>query len=173
MNLLSVIEPRPGALLANRTGLEDARRVADVADLYLCPGPGFRVVDFGCGDGRVAVHLQKYFDDLWMVDESMDMLNLAAEKVPQAKIACSNGTDGQLDGLGAHLICVIDVLDRYFAVAGGNLLAGLANVLDPRGLLAVNGSDGASIRRMATRAGFRVLRAPSGDPRGLYVLELR
>lgn len=72
-----------------RTGREDAERLAAHAD------GAATVLDYGCGIGRVALHMAPRYGRLWAVDASPAMLAMAAERLagrPSVRLSRSTGT---------------------------------------------------------------------------------
>jgi 2-polyprenyl-3-methyl-5-hydroxy-6-metoxy-1,4-benzoquinol methylase len=59
---------------------------------------GAKVLDFGCGDGRVAIPLAELGYDVTAVDSSQRMLDRLAERAPDVTAVHAAG-----DGLAAHL----------------------------------------------------------------------
>jgi SAM-dependent methyltransferase len=51
-----------------------------------------RYLDFACGTGRVLKFGSRYFDEVMGIDISPDMLDVARERVPQARLLCVDVT---------------------------------------------------------------------------------
>lgn len=94
--------------VADPEAIHPLRRVSE--DAYWEPGraqadmlaavipDGAKVMDFGCGDGRVAIPLAELGYDLTAVDSSQRMLDRLAERAPDIATVQADA-----DGIAAHL----------------------------------------------------------------------
>jgi SAM-dependent methyltransferase len=57
----------------------------------LGPGNNGRVLDFGCGVGRLSLALRSYFDEVYGVDISEKMISLAKENTPSCTFLLNQG----------------------------------------------------------------------------------
>ncbi|MFD5509009.1 class I SAM-dependent methyltransferase [Streptomyces sp. NPDC127051] len=126
----------PGVLHPFRAISEDiywasGRNHADLLSTVLAPGS--RVVDFGCGDGRVAVPLQALGYSVIGVDAAPSIL---ARLSTDIRAELSNGTDllAALGGQADAIIC-IGVLPSRGYEAGAEIISGLRAALRHDGLL--------------------------------------
>ncbi|MEU3665761.1 class I SAM-dependent methyltransferase [Streptomyces virginiae] len=126
----------PAALHPFRAIAEDVywasgRNHADLLSTVLPAGS--RVVDFGCGDGRVAVPLQALGYSVIGVDAAPTILARLSTDV-QAEL--SNGTDllATLGGQADAIIC-IGVLPSHGRDAAADIINGLRLATRPGGLL--------------------------------------
>lgn len=108
--------------------------------------PGARVLDAGCGTGRVAIRLAELGYDCVGVDLDASMLDVARRAAPRLPWILADLSDlGDLDGGGVHAVREGGSFDMV--VAAGNVIpllapgtearavAGLAALLRPGGLL--------------------------------------
>lgn len=132
-----------GAIHPTRGISEDAYRASGQAQAELLaadiPG-GVKVMDFGCGDGRVAVPLRALGYDVTGVDSSPRMLAALAERAPDLTTFQSDGSD-----LGKHLgrrkmdaVYCLAVLIHHDYTTGAQLVANLRAVVKKGGLLALD-----------------------------------
>lgn len=98
---------------------------------------GARVMDFGCGDGRVAIPMAERGYDVTAVDASSRMLAALADRDPGITVFQSDGT-----GLGRHLgrrkmdaVYCLAVLIHHGYEDGAALIAALAKTVRKGGLL--------------------------------------
>ncbi|MET7795658.1 class I SAM-dependent methyltransferase [Streptomyces decoyicus] len=111
---------------------------------------GAKVMDFGCGDGRVAIPLRAMGYDVTGVDSSPRMLAALAERAPELPTFQSDGSD-----FGKHLgrrkmdaVCCLAVLIHHDYATGEQLVENLRAVVKKGGILALdwpisdNPSDG-------------------------------
>lgn len=98
---------------------------------------GCKVMDFGCGDGRVAVPLRELGYDVTGVDSSPNMLTALAERTPDMATFQSDGSD-----FGKHLgrrkfdaVYCLAVLIHHDYPTGEQLIANLRAIVKKGGLL--------------------------------------
>ncbi|MGW2048558.1 class I SAM-dependent methyltransferase [Streptomyces sp. NPDC001858] len=111
------------------------------ADLLAADIPdGVKVMDFGCGDGRVAIPLKAMGYDVTGVDTSPRMLAALAETDPDLATFQSDGGD-----FGKHLgrrkmdaVVCLAVLIHHDYDTGEQLIANLRSVVKKGGLLALD-----------------------------------
>lgn len=98
--------------------------------------PKGTVVDFGCGDGRVAIPLAKHGYRVIGVDASPNMVAALNTRDPSIPTLVSDGSDlaEQLDRKADAVICLA-VLIHHDYEGGRQILAGLREVLRPGGML--------------------------------------
>lgn len=94
------------------------------------------VVDFGCGDGRVAVPLRVYGVNVTAVDASPNMIDALLKRDPGMPCFVSDGTD-LVERLGHYVDAVIclAVLIHHGYEDGEQIVANLAAAVRPGGLL--------------------------------------
>jgi len=74
------------------------RLASELAD---CASHGAqRFLDFACGTGRVLKFGSRYFPDSTGIDISPDMLEVARQRVPQARLICRDVTRDSADDIG-------------------------------------------------------------------------
>jgi SAM-dependent methyltransferase len=110
-----------------------------------CPTPG-RVIDLGCGTGRIAIPLARAAHRVTAVDLSAEMLTVAGEKAAAAGV--------RLDRLQANIVELDGVRDRSFDYA--------ICVFATLGMMA-----GEAARRRVIDHAFRLLK-----PCGVFVLHV-
>jgi trans-aconitate methyltransferase len=140
-NAQRAIHPTGGMTPADyeASGRAQAQQVSELMWTYCIPHvPGEpRVADFGCGDGRVLKYVAEEFSDSWGVDASSAMLEKLVDRVPGVMTVQSDGTDGELDDLGADFIYSLAVFIHHDIDGGRRLIRGLANAVNPGGFLAL------------------------------------
>jgi len=120
------------------SGKTAAQQVANLAERsFPEKGSNIRIVDFGCGDGRILYWLAKRFDHVWGVDASQAMLDRLALTVPGANSLLSNGQDGKIKSIEPDLIYSSAVFIHHDHEAGKKMLLGLAESVDSGGILAL------------------------------------
>ncbi|MGH3584746.1 MAG: class I SAM-dependent methyltransferase [Pseudonocardia sp.] len=129
-----------GAIHPTRGISEDAYRASGQAQAKLLAADiptGSRVLDFGCGDGRVAIPLRAMGFDVTGADASPRMLAALADRDPDLTAFQSDGTD-----LGKHLgrrkfdaVYCLAVLIHHDYTTGEQLIANLRAVVKKGGLL--------------------------------------
>ena len=97
----------------------------------------WRVLDFGCGDGRVTCHLTDHFDEVWGADASIGMLDRLRTNCPDVRPVLWDGVNSSDRPVGEFdLICSFLCFLHHTYEDGSAMLAGLARALKPGGLLA-------------------------------------
>lgn len=97
---------------------------------------GCRVVDFGCGDGRVTIPLAALGYEVIGTDSSPNMLDRLAAANPTIPVLLTNGTD-----LAERLACKVDsvislaVLIHHSYESGERIIQGLRAAVRVNGLL--------------------------------------
>lgn len=106
------------------------------ADLATVLPDGCKVVDFGCGDGRVAIPLRALGYDVSAADASPTMLDRLLQYDPGMPTVVSDGTDlhGQL-GKKTDAVVALAVLIHHGYADCLNLLAGLREAVKLGGVL--------------------------------------
>lgn len=132
-------EADPAAIHPTRDVSEDAYRASGEAqaDLLAAVLPaGCRVVDFGCGDGRVAIPLRQAGYDVTGADGSQAMLDRLAERDPDMPWALSDGTDlAAVISKKADAVVSLAVLIHHSYEAGEAIIEGLRAAVRVNGLL--------------------------------------
>lgn len=102
--------------------------------------PGGKVLDFGCGDGRVAIPLSKLGYDVTGVDASPRMLAALTERAPALTAFQSDGSD-----FGRHLgrrkfdaVYCLAVLIHHSYETGEQLIGRLRAVVRKSGILVLD-----------------------------------
>lgn len=120
-----------------RTLAESGKNIHGEADLVESLDPGHRILDAGCGTGRVAIELARRGYDVIGVDSDPGMLTHAQAKAPelswaQADLANLPGTVAA----GFDLILLAgNVMIFLEPGTEGQVVTGLAGRLNPGGLL--------------------------------------
>lgn len=132
-----------GAIHPTRGISEDAYQASGQAQAELLAADipaGAKVLDFGCGDGRVAIPLKAMGYDVTGVDSSPRMLASLAERDPELATFQSDGSD-----FGKHLgrrkfdaVYCLAVLIHHDYATGAQLVANLRAVVKKGGLLALD-----------------------------------
>lgn len=117
----------------------DGARVHDEADLVRGLG-GERIVDAGCGTGRVAVELAKQGKTVVGVDNDADMLALARAKSDQVEWVLADLATVDLSDSFDVIVMAGDVLNYVSPGSEWSVVKNLANHLGPRGLLVCGAS---------------------------------
>lgn len=115
------------------SGAEQARMICELIRLYSPKAK--RVVDFGCGDGRVAKHLVNGALEVFGADASPAMVERLATNAPGVAGVVSNGIDGQLEPLEPDVIFSLAVFIHHSVADGQQLVRSLADAVRPGGLL--------------------------------------
>jgi 2-polyprenyl-3-methyl-5-hydroxy-6-metoxy-1,4-benzoquinol methylase len=131
----------PAAIHPLRGVSEDAywdsgRAQADMLATVL-PAGG-KVIDYGCGDGRVAIPLRAAGYDVTAVDSSQAMLDRLSERDPDMPVLLSRGTDlAEEYGKKADAIVSLAVLIHYSYADALDLIAQMRATVNGRGGLLV------------------------------------
>ncbi len=122
---------------------EDAYEASGLAQAELLATDipaGARVLDFGCGDGRVAIPMRRLGYDVTGADTSGNMLAALAERDPDLTTFQSDGSD-----FGKHLgrrkfdaVYCLAVLIHHDYETGEQLVANLRSVVKKGGILALD-----------------------------------
>lgn len=143
MNIDSVIkawdEADPAAIHPARGVSEDAYRESGEAQAELLATvlpKGCRVVDFGCGDGRVAIPLAELGYDVTGADGSQAMLDRLADRAPDMPTVLTDGTDlaDRLDKK-ADAVASLAVLIHHGYESAEQIITGLRTAVRANGLL--------------------------------------
>lgn len=98
--------------------------------------PGSRVVDFGCGDGRVTIPLRNLGFDVTGADASPTMLAALAENAPDLPQVQSDGTDlYEKLGRKQDAVVCLAVLIHHERTSALAILDGLCEAVRKGGLL--------------------------------------
>lgn len=146
MSIDSVIEAwddaDPKAIHPSRGVSEDAYRESGQvqAELLATAFPsGCKVVDFGCGDGRVAIPLADLGYEVTGADGSQAMLDRLAEAAPDMPAVHTDGTD-LYEKLGHKTDALVSlaVLIHHSYESGGRIIEGLRAAVRVNGLLVLD-----------------------------------
>lgn len=106
------------------------------ADLATVLPTGCKVVDFGCGDGRVAIPLRALGYDVTAVDASPTMLDRLHQHDPDMPTVVSDGTDLYAAlGKKTDAVVALAVLIHHSYADCLDLLAGLREAVKQGGIL--------------------------------------
>lgn len=98
--------------------------------------PGSKVVDFGCGDGRVAIPLRQLGFDMTGADSSLKMLAALAENDPDMPQVLSDGSDLYARiGRKVDAVVCLAVLIHHERASALTILDGLCQAVRKGGLL--------------------------------------
>ncbi|MFE2324605.1 class I SAM-dependent methyltransferase [Streptomyces sp. NPDC059385] len=132
----------PAAIHPARGISEDAYRESGQvqAELLATVLPaGSRVVDFGCGDGRVAIPLAGLGYDVTGADGSQSMLNRLHETAPDMAAVLTDGTDlARQLGKKADAVVSLAVLIHHTYESAEHIIAGLRAAVRVNGLLVLD-----------------------------------
>lgn len=110
------------------SGVDYAKRISAVLPA------GCHVLDFGCGDGRVALALADLGFTVTAADSSPRLLaDITDDRI---QTVLSNGTDLDIDPVDA-VVCIAVVI-HYDYESGKTLMGELAKVVKPGGVLVVD-----------------------------------
>ncbi|MFF3324954.1 class I SAM-dependent methyltransferase [Streptomyces sp. NPDC002889] len=135
-------EADPAAIHPTRSVSEEAYRASGEAQAELLATvlpKGCRVVDFGCGDGRVTVPLARLGYKVTAADGSENMLRRFREKSNSIPSVYSNGAD-LADKLGKKVDAVVSlaVLIHHSYEACEQIVTGLRAAVRANGLLVLD-----------------------------------
>jgi SAM-dependent methyltransferase len=135
-------EADPAAIHPTRGLSEEAYAESGAVQAELLAGvlpAGARVVDFGCGDGRVALPLAALGYDVTGADGSQAMLDRLAKRAPGMPAVRSDGTDlaAQLARKADALVCLA-VLIHHSYESAERILEGLRAAVRVNGLLVLD-----------------------------------
>ena len=140
---------------------------ADLAEFLLDGTDGRRVLDAGCGTGRVAIELARRGVSVIGVDADPQMLQTAREKAPElpwAQVDLADRADLDTAAPGVFDLVLLAGNVMIFLESGteGRVLANLADRLAPGGLLVAGFSLAAALSvetydALAAAAGLRPL----------------
>lgn len=135
-------EADPTAIHPSRGISEDAYAESGAvqAELLATVLPtGARVVDFGCGDGRVAVPLAALGYEVTGADGSQAMLDRLAARAPEMPAVQSDGTDlaSQLGRKADAVICLA-VLIHHTYESAERIIEGLRAAVRVNGILVLD-----------------------------------
>ena len=148
-------------------GERDAEALlADLGEAVV--GPDARVVEIGCGIGRLLVPLARRFRDVWGVDVSEEMVRLAGERlasIPNIRLLVNNGSDlADLPSGHFDFCCSLYALeyapDRWVVES---YLREAARVLTDGGILKIQ--VGGVYARSPYREAFDLARGPGAGVR--------
>ncbi|MFE0088774.1 class I SAM-dependent methyltransferase [Streptomyces sp. NPDC059016] len=130
----------PSAIHPTRGVSEDAYRESGEAQAELLATvlpEGCKVIDFGCGDGRVAIPLRQLGYDVTGADGSPRMLARIAERDPGMPVIETDGTDlaQQLGKKKTDAVVSLAVLIHHDYEACEQIVAGLRAAVKANGLL--------------------------------------
>jgi len=132
----------PAAIHPTRELGEDAYRASgqnQAALLGTVLPDGCRVVDFGCGDGRVAIPLRELGYDVVAADASQAMLDRLTERDPGMTTVTSVGTDlAAAIGKKADAVVSLAVLIHHDYESGEQIIEGLRAAVKANGLLVLD-----------------------------------
>ena len=112
----------------------DGVSVHDEAEL-VCRIGGERIVDAGCGTGRVAVELARRGKTVIGIDNDPDMLELARGKTDDVTWILSDLASVDLYGRFDVVVMAGDVLNYVNPGSESQIISNLARHLDPGGVL--------------------------------------
>ena len=135
-------EADPAAIHPTREVSEEAYQISGEvqAELLATVLPeGCRVIDFGCGDGRVAIPLRQAGYDVTGADGSQAMLDRLAERDSDMPWVVSDGLDlAAVIGKKADAVVSLAVLIHHSYEAGEAIIEGLRAAVRVNGLLVLD-----------------------------------
>ena len=117
----------------------EGARVHDEADL-VCVLDVERVVDAGCGTGRVAAELARRGKDVVGVDNDIDMLDLATAKSDEVRWVLADLATVDLEERFDLVLMAGDVLNYVAPGYESMVISNMARHLEPGGLFVCGGS---------------------------------
>ncbi|APE21399.1 MULTISPECIES: class I SAM-dependent methyltransferase [Streptomyces] len=135
-------EADPAAIHPTREVSEEAYQISGEvqAELLATVLPeGCRVIDFGCGDGRVAIPLRQAGYDVTGADGSQTMLDRLAQRDPDMPRVLSDGLDlAAVIGKKADAVISLAVVIHHGYEAGEAIIEGLRSAVRINGLLVLD-----------------------------------
>lgn len=120
--------------------------------------PGCTVIDFGCGDGRVAIPLHDLGYDVLAVDGSQAMLDRLRERDPDLPAILSDGINlTAAIGDQADAAITLRVLDDYDNATSARLIEGLRAAVRIGGLLVIDWPDAGQHAELCAQLGLESL----------------
>ncbi|GGN76015.1 methyltransferase domain-containing protein [Nocardia rhizosphaerihabitans] len=99
-------------------GTEDIDLVADwLTAHYVAPSGALRVVEFGCGTGRITEAIAPYAGDLILADYSTTMVAAVAQKFPNARTICADTSDAVTSLLAANRRASFDLVSAFWSLS--------------------------------------------------------
>ncbi|MYT23166.1 methyltransferase domain-containing protein [Streptomyces sp. SID7760] len=150
-------EADPRALHPVRAVSEEAYLISGLNQSALLSTvlPPGRVVDFGCGDGRLAIPLHDLGIDVMAVDGAQAMLDRLAAAAPGLPSALSDGTDlVRVLGEPADSLIAIGVLGEYDPESAALLVECLRAAVRTGGLLVLDWPTAAEHGPLLSRIGL-------------------
>jgi 2-polyprenyl-3-methyl-5-hydroxy-6-metoxy-1,4-benzoquinol methylase len=113
------------------------------------------ILDIGCGDGSLSLHLLNQDNRLTLLDRSKSMLQIASSRIPEGlsdhvNVLNEDFMTAQLDQQSFDLVICVGVLAYVDKLR--MFLAKIASVLAPGGTVIMECSDGDHFIRRANRA---------------------
>ena len=116
---------------------------------------GERVLDFGCGTGRIASWLTRNGAAVEGVDITTEMVDAAGANVPGASFQVVDGMSLPFEDAHFDVVTSVYVL-QYYVTRGTNMLAELTRVVRPGGrLVAIEQVTESDIGRGASARGYQ------------------
>lgn len=135
-------EADPAAIHPTRSISEDAYQASGQAQAELLASvlpAGCRVVDFGCGDGRVAIPLRQLGYDVTGADGSQAMLDRLVKRDSNMPWVLSDGLDlAAVIGKKVDAVVSLAVLIHHSYEAGEAIIEGLRAAACVNGLLVID-----------------------------------
>jgi SAM-dependent methyltransferase len=177
----SIHEPEAGPTWAERAHLPDFAGVLDPADAdgaknrlidrihkrvlarALGSLDGLRVLDFGCGNGRIASWLDQGGADVDGVDPSPEMIEAAVALRSGARFQTNGETLPFDSGSFAAVVSVTVLQYLVLTAAAGVAVRELRRVLRPAGrLIAIEQAHDGELQRGSSVAGYRAMFEDAG-----------
>ncbi|WP_030319612.1 class I SAM-dependent methyltransferase [Streptomyces flavochromogenes] len=135
-------EADPAAIHPTRVVSEEAYQISGEVQAELLAKvlpAGCRVIDFGCGDGRVAIPLRQAGYDVTGADGSQAMLDRLAERDPGMPWVLSDGLDlAAVISKKTDAVVSLAVLIHHSYEAGEAIVEGLRAAVRVNGLLVLD-----------------------------------